>query len=117
MKPAKFTVGIVAAFVVTACQNAPAQNDAPAIVTDPTPESRAELLRVVTTALNGARVRLADDALTSDSLLIVEREQHTGREFGRPDHFRLMKSGSRCVLEHQGTGGRWQLTETTCARQ
>jgi len=38
-----------------------------------------------------------------------------GRETGRPDHFRLVKSGSRCVLVHQETGRRWTLESATCS--
>jgi hypothetical protein len=95
----------------------------PAVLTSPTAESHAELLRVVREAMNGAPVTLADNALTADDALIVERAQQpaakemnlSGRETGRPDHFRLVKSGSRCVLVHQETGRRWTLESATCS--
>ena len=74
-------------------------------------------------ALNGAPITLADDALTRDSALIIERPQPrtadgvplSGRERGRPEHFRLVKNGSRCVLVHEGTGKRWTLKAATCS--
>jgi hypothetical protein len=95
----------------------------PAVLTSPTAESRAELVRVVSEAMNGAPVTLADNALTADDALIIERAQQRaatdmnlgGRETGRPEHFRLVKSGSRCVLVHQETGRRWTLESATCS--
>ncbi len=100
----------------------PATRELPALVTHPTAASRAELLRVVRRALNGASVQIADDALTGDNVLLIERARHRdsegrlldGREKGRPERFRLVKAGSRCVLVHERTGRRWKLAKTTC---
>ena len=93
------------------------------MITNPTAQSRAELVRVVSRALNGASVTIADDALTGDSTLIVERAARRdaqglpldGRETGRPEQFRLVKNGSRCVLVHERTGRRWTLASTSCS--
>ena len=68
--------------------------DLPAYISNPTQQSRAELLRVVTEALNGSKVTIADDALTLGSLLIIEPKHLTGRDLRRPVHFRLMLSGT-----------------------
>jgi hypothetical protein len=97
--------------------------DLPAVLTQPTAESRAELVRTLSDALHGAPVTLADDALTRDGTLIIERipprtadgTPLSGRETGRPEHFRLMKNGSRCVLVHERTGKRWTLKAATCS--
>jgi 2-polyprenyl-6-methoxyphenol hydroxylase-like FAD-dependent oxidoreductase len=105
-----------------ACQTATPPEERPALVISPTPESRAELAGLVSTAL-GAEVALAADAFTADSLLIVERVPHRdprgvriqGREAGTPHHFRLLLVGDACTLLHVGTGRRWPLTSTTCA--
>lgn len=105
-----------------ACAPVSAQRDVPAVVTSPTPESRAELARVVGRALHGAMVTIADDALTRDSALIIERGWArdargvplNGRETGRPEHFRLVRNGSRCVLVHERTGKRFTLSSVTC---
>jgi hypothetical protein len=99
--------------------------DVPAVVTNPTPESLAELARVVSGALDGAPVTIADDALTREDTLIVERTVRrdaqgrplTGRDSGRPEHFRLVRSGGRCVLVQERTGRRWTLESTTCSRR
>lgn len=93
---------------------ASAQPEVPAIIDTPTSASRAELAQAISGALNGAPVRLADDALTRDSLLILEKP-HTGRDLGKPEHFRLVKSGTDCVLVHERTGKRTTLASTTCA--
>src|SRR5690606_24912279 len=57
------------------CAGAPASadRDVPALIRDPTPESHAELARVVSEWLGGAPVTLAADALADESRLIIER--------------------------------------------
>ncbi|SRR6266571_2068502 len=108
---------------VVACAPRPNQRDVPAVLTSPTPESRAELLRTLGRALNGRQVTIAADALTRDSALLIERARArdaagvplSGRETGRPEHFQLVKSGSRCVLVHERTGKRFTLASATCA--
>jgi hypothetical protein len=97
--------------------------DVPAVLTDPTAESRAELQRVVSQALHRPSVTLADDALAADGTLVVERAMRRdaqgrplqGRETGLPDRFRLVRNGSRCVLVHEGSGRRFTLKAATCA--
>lgn len=108
---------------LAACATGSAKRDVPAVITTPTAESRAELLRVVGRALNDAPLTIADDALTRDSALIIERArprgsdgtQLDGRERGRPEHFRLVRNGSRCVLVHERTGKRYRLASAACA--
>lgn len=105
-----------------ACQAWPAAKGAPAIILHPTAASRADLERAVSQAFHGAPVRLADDALTRKDLLIVGRAQArdarglplNGRELGRPQHFRLLRRGSQCVLLHVETGRSRALAHTTC---
>jgi hypothetical protein len=112
-----------AALVVTpACETPSAAEQRPATLVSPTAQSRAELVRVVSDALHGAPVTLADDALTHDSDLIVEHARPrdaaglplNGRELGKPEHFRLVKHGSDCILIHERTGKRWTLSSATC---
>jgi hypothetical protein len=113
----------IAGFAVLACASATPAPDVPAVITSPTPESRAELLRAVREALHGAPVTLAPDALTRETTLVVERARArgpdgtpaNGRERGRPEQFRLVQSGKRCVLVHEGSGKRIPLSPTTCA--
>jgi hypothetical protein len=114
---------VALALALAACAARSAPRDVPALLVSPTAASRSELTRVVSRALGGAPVTLADDALTSDGTLIVERTPRrdaqgrllVGRETGRPEHFRLVRSGSRCVLVLERTGKRYPLTAATCA--
>ena len=106
-----------------ACAAMSGRRDLPAVLTNPTAKSRAELARKLSGALHGAPITIADDALTRASTLIIERAQPrtadgvplSGRETGRPEHFRLVKKGSRCVLVHERTGRRWTLKTATCS--
>ena len=94
----------------------------PALTVAPTDASRAALAAAVTSALHGAQVTLADDALTRSSTLIVERARQldaaglliAGREVGVPERFRLVKRGGACVLVHERTGQAKVLESTTC---
>jgi hypothetical protein len=108
--------GVAIALAVAACATG-----VPARIVEPTAESRAELHRVVTAALGGREITLADDALTSSSILTLEhalpdnaqRRAATGREVERPEVFRLLKVGYRCVLVHD-SGARTVLTQVSC---
>ena len=102
-----------AALLLSTCASF-AQPEVAAVIDRPTKESRAELAQAVSAALNGAPVTLADDALTRESLLIVERSRLSGRELDKPEHFRLIKRGNDCALVHERTGQRTTLVSTTC---
>jgi hypothetical protein len=111
---------VLAAVALVACRTA--LPDLPALVTNPTPESRAEIAGTVSRALHGAPVTLAGDALTQEDALVIERAHprslegapSTGRETGRPERFLLVKNGEHCVLVHEATGRRYTLTATSC---
>lgn len=95
---------------------------APAVITHPTAASHADLERAVSFALHSMHVRLADDALTREDLLIVARAQArdsrglplNGRQIERPQHFRLLRRRSQCVLVHVESGKARVLKHTTC---
>ena len=114
---------VAAGWSLAACAKVSPARDVPAVITGSTPESRAELLRVVKEALHGAPLTLADDALTRESTLIIERARArapdgtplTGRDTGRPEHFRLVENASQCVLVHEGSSRRFVLVSATCA--
>ena len=116
------TFAVAALLGWAACATASGQGDLPAVLTKATAESRAELARKLREALHGVPITIADDALTRDSTLIIERTHPrtadgvplSGRETGRPEHFRLVKKGSRCVLVHERTHKRWTLEAATC---
>jgi hypothetical protein len=114
---------IALSLALTACHARAAPRDVPAVITRPTAQSRAELVRVVSRALERPTVTIADDALTADDTLIVERTARRdarglpldGREKGRPERFRLVQNGARCLLVHERSGRRWTLRSATCS--
>lgn len=116
------TLLLGALMVSSGCQTVAPDEDVPALIAEPTPQGHAELLRVVQDALNGTPVTIADDALTTNSLLIIQRmppgdlenRPLTGRDLGRPEHFRLVLSGSRCMLVHEEKDRRWELVDARC---
>ena len=98
--------------------------DVPALIVNPTPESRAELRLAIQRALHGDLVPLSDDALTRSSLLPIDRIPRrdsqgrllNGLQIGHPPQmFRLVKNSKSCVLIHDDAQQlRQTLTATKC---
>jgi len=111
-----------AALAIGACQSAGVQPDVPAVIADSGPDALSEVRQIVSTAMHGAEVRLADDALTGSSELLLEnsapqglgKAAGNGRNPGRPERFQLVLDGSQCTLVQQSTGLRWLLLDTSC---
>ena len=105
----------IATLLSSACSTIAAEQ--PAVLINPGEQDRAELLRVLRDALNGAPLLLADDAFTRESLLTVEvrpsgsLENHpaTGRVLTMPEQFRLVLTGERCVIVRRSDGARFPL--------
>jgi len=99
------------------------ETERPAVLVFPTSKTRTELLRAVREAMNGAPVRLADDALTKDSHLIIERAERrdsaglpiNGRSSEKPEQFQLLVRDRHCILMQTRTGRSWPLPSATCA--
>src|ERR1700738_3035004 len=107
------------------CQTPRAQAappEVPAVIVHPTEESRAALAQAVSAALDGAPVTLADDALTKQSVLLLERGRRrdpdghplSGRDLGMAERFRLLKRGDQCILVHEASARRFTLPATQC---
>ena len=107
---------------LSTCSTPSVSHDISAVISSPTEESRAELRKVVSKALNGIEVKLAAHALTQSSLLTIERRpirdpqgrRIMGRELGKPHQFRLVKNGSKCILVKLSDDSRWVLPKTNC---
>lgn len=108
---------------LSACAGVAAQADKPAVIVNPTGESRAELLGAIRSALGNVPVALADDALTHDNLLVVERMPRrdaggrllNGRVLDKPERFILVRRGSQCLLIQENTRHEWPLKHVECA--
>jgi hypothetical protein len=123
VRSARQAAVVVALLATAACRTTHAQKDVPAVIVNPTAESREALSHAVSTALGGGPIRLADDALTAGSDLTIERagrrDPHglpaNGRELGAPERFRLVKRGADCVLVRERGAGATTLPATACA--
>jgi hypothetical protein len=113
---------VVVAVALAGCRTGAPEG--PAVLVSPTAASRAALAEAVGGALGTPPVRLADDALTRSSTLIVDRQARrdprglpiTGRDTGRPERFSLLKQGDSCILVHEKDGKRVTLPPSlTCA--
>lgn len=114
-------VALSAFVMLTACASVAGQ-DGPAVLTEATTETHAELVKAVSAALNVPTVTIAADALTTDSELVIERatardaggRRVQGRELSQPEHFQLISTGSRCVLVHTRTKAEYPLPNAKC---
>ena len=72
--------------------------------------------------MNGQPVTIAADALTRESVLMIQRRTPpgpqgraaTGRTLDAPEQFRLVLRGTRCMLLHAADGREWPLEATQC---
>jgi hypothetical protein len=112
----------IAQLALAACAAASGTSERPALLVAPDAQVRAELSQAVASAFDGAPVALADDALTKDSALVIDRTPArdasgkllSGRDLGKPEHFHLVAIGTRCLLVHDRSGRRFELTTATC---
>jgi hypothetical protein len=113
------TLGML--IMLVACQTVATGEDVPARITNPTDASRVALQQTVNEALH-TDVLLADDALTSSSMLIIERNTPrtvqgrlaTGRNMESAVQFRLVMNDSNCILIDTRDESRHSLENTTC---
>jgi len=110
---------------LAACSTSAIQADVPALLTNPSEDTRLEIEQSISAALDGAKITIAADALTKSSVLTIEhgmrrsidRAAELGRNLGRPEHFQLMVDGPQCVLVHQRTGLHWILRKSECVAE
>jgi len=112
-----------AALLTLAACRGTAATSVPARLVEPDAAIQAELQRAVAAALGDREVALADSALTTESVLVVERRRHVapdgtrimGRELDPPERFRLLREGDGCILVHERSGQRFPLAGAACA--
>ncbi|NOX70544.1 MAG: hypothetical protein GXP15_15240 [Gammaproteobacteria bacterium] len=110
---------------LAACSTSDLRTDVPALLTNPSEDTRLEIEQSVSAALDGAKITVAADALTQSSVLTIEqgknrsieRPAEPGRNLGRPEHFQLMVDGPQCVLVHRRTGLHWILRQSECVAE
>ena len=108
--------------LLAGCQTMNAADDVPAIITDPDEDSRAALRATVSGLFLGQNVLIADDALTSSSVLPIEFGRRgsleykplSGRVVTEPLRFRLVLNGGDCYLIDPRDESRHLLADTSC---
>lgn len=113
---------LLSVVVFAGCKNVAPDADQSAVIVNPDASSRAALQAAVNAVLQ-TEVALADDALTTDSLLVIERRipqtvegsDAGGRTMQAPIQFQLVLNGSDCVLVDQRNQSRTVLADTNCA--
>ena len=124
MRPAHRLLTLLALLPAAACATPAEDLGIPAVIVHATPQARAELQSAVEHALGTQPILLADDALTHESVLRVERVVRrdaagrplNGREVkGRPQEFRLYTEKGRCILAHVESGAHQTLRAVRCA--
>jgi hypothetical protein len=116
---------ILLVFIISACRTPDQEGVGPALLTNPGPESRQELEQTISTALDGARITLAEDVFTENSVLVIERGMQRsinrtpelGRDLGQPHRFQLFITGSQCILVDEQSGEHWPLSIVECVEQ
>ncbi len=117
-----FIIGGLA--ILAGCQTMATGTDVAARITNPSAASQAALQNAVNDALN-TEVLLAADALTTSSILVIERnapksmqsQPATGRIMEPPIRFHLVLNNSECILVNQRDESRHRLENTTCAAE
>jgi hypothetical protein len=120
MSPLPLCLAAAALLSSGGCGTLAAQDEL-AVIAPATQQSRAELARVVALAINGQPVTLAEDALTRDSVLTLERRTPagpqgraaTGRTLDEPEQLTLVLRDSRCVLV-RADGRAFELAGVRC---
>ena len=110
-----------ASFCLAGAWAAATPTSAPAAIIDSTASSRTDIRQAVTAAL-GTKVLIADDALTTSSLLIIDRRpQNTidgrigsGRILDPPETFQLVLDENQCILVHRRTEEAYPLENARC---
>jgi hypothetical protein len=97
----------------------------PARLQAPSADVRAELVQVVSEALGGVPVTLGEQALTSSSILVVERAEPrdlqqrplSGRSLEVPVRFQLLLGDGQCWLKRLPDGPTRLLGQARCVRE
>lgn len=111
--------------VCTGCQTLTANPGQPALIVQPDADSIAALQATLSNIFGGQEVRLANDAFTRSSILVLQPDLKktfstppaTGRVLSAPFKFRLIKNGDACSLVDLRDGKRYRLADTACVAE
>ena len=121
---ARTSASALIALLLSACATSNGAEQHAAVIDAPNAASRAALQQAVA-KLVGHPVALADDALTRESSLTIERaaardpsgRRIDARETSMPESVTLVQRGSACILIHDKTKEEVTLSGVTCTAQ
>lgn len=118
----RILIALTAVFC-TGCTTLPEPEMENAVLLNPSPETRAEITRVISKALGGRSVTIAPESFTTSSRLIIEPKimfrsgyPVQSRDAKKPDHFYLKTSNGTCRLYHQQTENLFDLDIVKCRK-
>ncbi|ACV26448.1 hypothetical protein [Kangiella koreensis] len=107
--------------LASACKTIEPDQAKPAVITNPSAETTAELTKVVSTIYNGRPVTLAQDVLTDTNILSIQIAEHKkdglpvrGRIEEMPRQFQLLKHEDDCYLYDSQNDTLYPLSTVQC---
>jgi len=108
-------------YFLSGCFLLPQRNYIPALLNEMTPEIKIEIEQIITSASNGTKTIISENAFKNENLLIIERNRPSGSKFnlGRilswPDRYELIISDNgQCFIRHSKTKLQWFLFKAKC---
>lgn len=107
--------------LASACKTIDPAHAEPAVITNPSAETTAELTEVVSTIFNDRPVTLAQDVLTDTNILTIQIAEHKkdglpvmGRIEEMPRQFQLLKHEDDCYLYDSQNDTLYPLQTVEC---
>ncbi|MBT5330531.1 MAG: hypothetical protein HOL48_01980 [Porticoccaceae bacterium] len=109
------SLALIGVVITAACSSLNPRNDRPAVIVRANEHSRIMVQQAIANMLHGARVEIANSALTETSELAIHRTLLSGRDLGGVDNFQLVSNRGNCYLIHLNTQAREALSSIECA--
>lgn len=121
MKPKIIISSLLACVALMGCKTLDKANAEPAVLIDFDPQAEAEIATIINEVMPGANVKLADDILSKDNRLFIQRSPTMvdgnpieGRITEMPRKFELYRSNDACFLVDDKTGESYLLKHASC---
>lgn len=121
LKPIMVIISVV--LLASACKTIEPSQAKPAIISNPSPETTAELTEVMSTIYGGRPVTLAPDVLTETNILSIQIAPHEkdglpvmGAIEEMPRQFQLLKHDNDCYLYDSQNDTLYPLETVQCSQ-
>ena len=107
---------------LVACKTVSTVEPVEALLTEMTESTQLQIVKAISTSMNGKSVKISVSSFTSDNRLTVmtnTEAMHNGNPInGRitdmPQHYQLMLRGNACYLVHEETSTEYSLENVNC---